>query len=33
MPVIRITNSKDYLPPIIRVTLPKLKTKTKKINK
>jgi hypothetical protein len=33
MPVIRISNSKDYLPPIVRVTLPRLKIKTKKINK
>lgn len=33
MPVIRISNSKDYLPPIVRVTLPRVKTKTKKINK
>lgn len=33
MPVIKISNSKDYLPPIVRVTLPRLKIKTKKINK
>lgn len=33
MPVIKISNSKDYLPPIVRVTLPKLKVKTKKLNK
>jgi hypothetical protein len=33
MAVVRVTNVKNYLPNVIRVTMPKGKTKTVKINK
>lgn len=33
MAVIKVSNVKNYLPNIVRVTLPKIKVKTVKINK
>ena len=33
MAVIRVTNIKNYLPNVVRITLPKGKVKTVKINK
>ena len=33
MATIKVSNIKDYLPSLIRITLPGKKTKTKKISK